>query len=66
MRCWGMNTLGAWSDKKLQQDGQTPYTLLASIWWQTGRKVPSPFREDFVTDLRKALARHAWAKDDPF
>jgi len=66
MRCWGMNTLGAWSDKKLQQDGQTPYTLLASIWWQTGKKVPSPFRQDFVTDLCKAVAQHAWAKDDPF
>jgi len=66
MRCWGLNTLGAWSDQKLQQDGQTPYTLLASIWWQTGKKVPSPFRKDFVADLCKALTRHAWSKDDPY
>jgi len=66
MRGWGMNTLGAWSHKKLQQDRKTPYVLLASIWWQNGRKVPAPFREDYVPELCEAIRRHAWAKNDPY
>lgn len=68
MRAWGLNTFGAWTDQDLQKDSRTPYTLVASIWWQSSghRKFPSPFRPDFEDDLRKALQNHAWAKDDPF
>ena len=65
---WGVNTLGAWADKTLQQDQRTPYTLITSMWWNSNghRAFPAPFREDYEADLRKALQRVVWAKDDPF
>ena len=66
MKMWGLNTLAAWSSTEIRQDKKTPYTLLASIWWLTGKKTPSPFREDYVDDLCKALKQSAWAKDDPY
>jgi hypothetical protein len=68
MRAWGVNTLAAWSDPALAKDRRTPYTLVASIWWQdTGhRKFPAPFRDDYEADLRQALQRSDWAKDDPY
>ena len=68
MRSWGVNTLGCWSDLDLQKDQRTPYTLIASIWWQPSghKKFPSPFRKNFESDLRKALKKYTWAKNDPF
>ena len=66
MKMWGLNTLAAWSSTEIRQDKKTPYTLLASIWWLTGKKTPSPFRDDYVKDLCKALENSAWAKDDPY
>ena len=66
MKMWGLNTLAAWSSTEIRQDKRTPYTLLASIWWLTGKKTPSPFRDDYVEDLCKALENSAWAKNDPY
>ena len=66
MKMWGLNTLAAWSSTEIRQDRKTPYTLLASIWWLTGKKTPSPFRDDYVDDLCKALENSAWAKNDPY
>ena len=66
MKMWGLNTLAAWSSTEIRQDKKTPYTLLASIWWLTGKKTPSPFRDDYVKDLCKALENSAWAKNDPY
>ncbi|MCH2178060.1 MAG: sulfatase-like hydrolase/transferase [Mariniblastus sp.] len=66
LRNWGINTLGTWADQSLQQDGRTPYTLIASMWWQSERHFPSPFRADFESDLRKILKKYQWAKDDPY
>ena len=66
MRAWGINTLGSWSSKPLQEDAKTAYTLIASIWWQAGKKLPSPFRDDYESDLRKCLEKFAAAKDDPY
>ena len=66
MKMWGLNTLAAWSSTEIRQDKKTPYTLLASIWWLTGKKTPSPFRDDYVKDLCKALENSSWAKDDPY
>ncbi len=66
MKVWGLNTLAAWSSTEIRQDKKTPYTLLASIWWLTGKKTPSPFRDDYVKDLCKALEKSEWAKNDPY
>ena len=66
MKMWGLNTLAAWSSTDIRKDRKTPYTLLASIWWLTGKKTPSPFRDDYVNDLCKALKQSSWAKDDPY
>ena len=66
MKMWGLNTLAAWSSTEIRQDRKTPYTLLASIWWLTGKKTPSPFRDDYVEDLCKALENSKWAKNDPY
>ena len=66
LRQWGVNTLGTWADQPLQQDGRTPYTLIASMWWQSKRHFPSPFRNDFESDLRNVLKKYQWAKDDPY
>ncbi len=66
MQMWGLNTLAAWSSTEIRQDRKTPYTLLASIWWLTGKKTPSPFRDDYVQDLCKALENSKWAKNDPY
>ena len=66
MRTWGVNTLGSWGSQPLQQDSKTAYTLIASIWWQTREKLPSPFRDDYESDLRKCLQKYTWAKDDPY
>ena len=66
MKMWGLNTLAAWSSTEVRQDKKTPYTLLASIWWLTGKKTPSPFRDDYVKDLCNALENSAWAKNDPY
>ena len=68
MRAWGLNTLGCWSDDKLQKDRKTPYVLISSIWWQANghRKFPSPFRESFQSDLEKNLRKLSWAKNDPY
>ena len=60
MRAWGVNTLGAWSDEALQRDGRTPYTLIASIWWDRGYGAfPTPFEAGFEEELRAALARRS-------
>ena len=66
MKMWGLNTLAAWSSTEIRQDKKTPYTLLASIWWLTGKKTPSPFRDNYVDDLCKALKQSSWAKNDPY
>ncbi len=68
MRAWGLNTLGCWSDDKLQKERKTPYCLISSIWWQANghRKFPSPFRQDFQSDLEKNLRKFSWAKNDPY
>ncbi len=68
MRAWGVNTLGAWSDPQLQQDRRTPFTMVASIWWQANghRKFPSPFRVGFEDDLRETIRKFSWAKDNPY
>jgi hypothetical protein len=41
---------------------------MSSLWWppKPYGNIPSPFRADYEDDLRQALQRHAWAKDDPF
>ncbi len=68
LRAWGMNTLGAWSDESLQKDGRTPYTLIASPGW-TGANpngFPAPFFDRFEEEMRTALQRYSWAKDDPY
>jgi hypothetical protein len=69
MRAWGLNTLGCWSDEGMQKDRRTPYTLIASPWWRTGKGgsgFPSPFSEKFEAELRSALEKHLWAEDDPW
>lgn len=67
LRAWGVNTLGAWADEGLQRDGQTPYCLIASVWWQRGYGAfPTPFEASFEDDLRSTLEKLAWAKDDPY
>jgi arylsulfatase A len=68
LQAWGVNTLGSWADKPLQRAARTPYTLIASLWWPPPPhgNIPSPFRADYESDLREALQKYAWAKDDPF
>ena len=66
LQMWGINTLGTWADRSLQRDSRTPYTLIASLWWQKTRRFPSPFRDDFEADVRRVLKKYEWAKDDPY
>ena len=68
LRAWGLNTLGCWSDEKLQKDRKTPYLLISSIWWQASghKKFPSPFRSDFQSDIKENLKKLSWAKNDPY
>ncbi len=68
LRAWGMNTLGAWTDEKMQKDARTPYTLIASSGWTVAnpKQFPSPFGDTFEADVRAALQKFAWARDDPY
>lgn len=32
MRAWGLNTLGAWSDTEMFEQGRTPFTEIVHVW----------------------------------
>jgi len=53
MKMWGLNTLAAWSSTEIRQDKKTPYTLLASIWWLTGKKTLHHFGTTTLTTYAK-------------
>lgn len=58
MRAWGLNTVGAWSDKHLYQNPKTPYTPILHVWpgkSPLGEKVPDPFSEEFAQRLEDGL-----------
>jgi hypothetical protein len=58
MRQWGMNTVGAWSDKALYQNPQTPYTAILHVGrgqHPLGKNVPDPFKADFAKRVEEGL-----------
>ncbi|MBT8045086.1 MAG: beta-galactosidase, partial [Verrucomicrobiae bacterium] len=65
MRHWGMNTLGAWSDRALFSGSangvKTPYTEILHIWRKHATRItedtPDPYSEDFDEIVRKGLQK---------
>lgn len=58
LRHWGMNTVGAWSDKPLYTNAKTPYTTILHVWrgaQPLGKKVPDPFSEEFERRVEEGL-----------
>jgi len=58
MRQWGMNTVGAWSDKELYEKPKTPYTAILHVWpgqKPLGKKVPDPFSAEFEKRVEDGL-----------
>ena len=69
LRAWGMNTLGAWSDKTLMDDDRTPYTEILHIW--SGPRAiddtADPFEPGFEARYREAIGQLAKTrKEDPW
>jgi hypothetical protein len=59
MRAWGMNTIGAWSVKKVLGQDRVPYTLILNSKLEgLGRidKVPDPFSPKFLASIRAEAA----------
>lgn len=69
MRYWGLNTLGAWSDKELSQDKKTPYTAILHAggdWSALGHGISDPFSDAFKNNIRKGLRRIMPDAEDPW
>ncbi|TKJ34712.1 MAG: beta-agarase, partial [Planctomycetes bacterium B3_Pla] len=66
LRSWGQNTIGAWSDGRVEALRKTPYVCVIDYYSSRkiegskkslGLKFPDPFSPDFRTDLRERLER---------
>lgn len=60
MRSWGMNTVGAWSDRALKKYRRMPYTAILHIGHHhspLGVQISDPFSAEFKESLRKGLNR---------
>ena len=58
MRQWGMNTIGAWSDRQLALDRKTPYTAILHVghaYSPLGKGIPDPFSDEFQKALSHGL-----------
>ncbi|MEM9237941.1 MAG: beta-agarase, partial [Verrucomicrobiota bacterium] len=74
LRSWGMNTMAIASDKKLCEQGLTPYT--ETVWVKETRKIEAStgywggfhdvFDSDFRNKVREALASRKGAGSDPW
>ena len=58
LKAWGINTIGAWSNKSLQQAKRTPYTPIFHVGYpQLDGKVPQPFgpalKKNTLNTIRK-------------
>ncbi|MHC4540053.1 MAG: beta-galactosidase [Planctomycetota bacterium] len=75
LRSWGQNTIGAWSDTRVEALRKTPYVAEVSLNSRRiegskkalGIKFPDPFSPDFRTALRERLERKpAGLRNDPW
>lgn len=70
MRAWGLNTVGAWSDKHLYQNPKTPYTPILHVGRGShplGKNLPDPFSAEFATRVEEGLRKlAATAGSDPW
>ena len=69
LRCWGFNTLGAWSDTALMDDQRTPFSEILHIWpGQTALgHTADPFEGGFEQRVHDAAAKLAKKrKNDPW
>lgn len=69
LRAWGVNTLGAWSEQSLIDDGRTPYTEMLHVWHgpKDIEKTPDPFEPGFEKRYRDAVAKLAAKRgEDPW
>ncbi|MCB1070102.1 MAG: sulfatase-like hydrolase/transferase [Verrucomicrobia bacterium] len=60
LREWGMNSLGAWSDKGLVTDKRTPYTAILHAggdWSPLGHGISDPFEQNFKQRLVEGLGK---------
>lgn len=71
---WGFNTIGNWSDPKINAMGKIPYThwvfhFAKKLPWQanTRNPIPDPFADTFEEEIRKgAVKMTKGTVDDPF
>lgn len=69
LRAWGMNTIGAWSDRGLMEDQRTPFTPILHLGSgdsPLGNKVVDPFVADFKSDVVEHLRKLVPDKDNPW
>lgn len=69
LRAWGMNTLGAWSDKPLIDSQRTPYTEILHVWAgpKDIDKSADPYEPGFEKRYRDAVAKLAETRrEDPW
>jgi len=69
MRQWGMNTVGAWSDKILHENPKTPYTPILHVRGGKHRLVPGitdPFCPDFEKNIEDGLRKLFPNGEDPW
>ncbi len=60
LRRWGMNTVGAWSDKNLYTNPKTPYTPILHVWRginPLGKNLPDPFSAEFEKRVEDGLQK---------
>ena len=64
LRRWGINTIGAWSDKELTSKSpkhslKTPYSGMLHLWrrheTRIDKNTPDPFADDFINRVSKGL-----------
>lgn len=69
LRQWGLNTLGAWSDRALQEDQRTPFTPIlhvASEKSPLGKKIADPFAPNFKASVVKGLRKVVPDPENPW
>ncbi|NQZ70138.1 MAG: beta-galactosidase, partial [Lentisphaeria bacterium] len=71
LKKWGINTMAAWSGKKIYEAQKTPYTTMIHfggpwITWEHHYRMPDPFDEGFRLAVREALEKNPKTANDPW
>jgi Beta-galactosidase len=69
LRRFGMNTVGAWSDKELYQNAKVPYTTILHVGRGAkplGKGLPDPFCEEFAQRVEDGLRKLFPNGQDPW